>query len=35
MGQILKVVEKNNGVNIYKPGENVKVVLSEVLHVNE
>ena len=27
MGQILKVVEKNDGVNIYKPGENVKVII--------
>ena len=27
-GQILKVIEKNDGVNIYQPGENVKVIIN-------
>ena len=27
-GQILKVIEKNDGVNLYKPGESVKVLIN-------
>lgn len=27
-GQILKVIEKNDGVNIYKPGERVRVIIN-------
>lgn len=26
--QIIKIIEKNDGINIYKPGENVKVVMN-------
>ena len=29
-GQVLKVIEKNDGVNIYKPGENVRVLINPV-----
>lgn len=27
-GQVLKVIEKNDGVNIYRPGESVRVIIS-------
>ena len=29
-GQVLKVIEKNDGVRIYEPGENVKVIINPV-----